>query len=178
MIYDPKWVIIFYVYVVNYIILLHKLSVLSQTECLKDLSPIILTQLVPHSSLRAEEDGMAYFLYKSHFKAFIIMLRFTKYSKSKCISLFHCFLQGLMRQLVLLPGSDATSQICPSSEPQLSALSVPQALLHLPIKPSSTDLPLHPYGETTENINTGIIGCMSVCTVITKSTPLAHMWSM
>ncbi|KAK7168854.1 hypothetical protein R3I93_004990 [Phoxinus phoxinus] len=52
---------------------------------------------------------------------------------------------GLIRQLVLLPGSDATSRICPSSEPRLSALSVPQALLHLPIKPSSTDLPLHPY---------------------------------
>uniref|UniRef100_A0A672KCD3 Thrombospondin type laminin G domain and EAR repeats n=1 Tax=Sinocyclocheilus grahami TaxID=75366 RepID=A0A672KCD3_SINGR len=59
---------------------------------------------------------------------------------------------GLIRQLVLLPGSDATSQICPSSEPRLSALSVPQALLHLPIKPSSTDLPLHPYGETTKTL--------------------------
>lgn len=166
----------------NYIILLHELvkkcPVLSQTESLKDLSPIILIQLVPHSSLLADEDGMAYYLYKSHFKAFFILIRFTMHLKSKCISSFHSFLQGLIRQLVLLPGSDATSQICPSSEPQLSALSVPQALLHLPIKPSSTDLPLHPYGETTENINTGIIGCMSVCTVITKSTPLAHMWSM
>lgn len=83
----------FYIYVLNYIILLHKLikcSVLSQTECLKDLSPMILIQLVPHSSLLAEEDGTAYFLYKSNFKAFIILLRFTMHLKSKCISSFHC----------------------------------------------------------------------------------------
>uniref|UniRef100_A0A8C1YF50 Thrombospondin type laminin G domain and EAR repeats n=1 Tax=Cyprinus carpio TaxID=7962 RepID=A0A8C1YF50_CYPCA len=65
-------------------------------------------------------------------------------------------LSGLIRQLVLLPGSDATSQICPSSEPQLSALSVPQALLHLPIKPSSTDLPLHPY-EAEVRVTAGVI---------------------
>ncbi|XP_057192162.1 thrombospondin-type laminin G domain and EAR repeat-containing protein isoform X2 [Triplophysa rosa] len=54
---------------------------------------------------------------------------------------------GLLRQLVLLPGSDATSKICPSSEPQLSELSIPQALLHLPIKSSSSDLLPHPYAE-------------------------------
>ncbi|XP_052004952.1 thrombospondin-type laminin G domain and EAR repeat-containing protein-like [Xyrauchen texanus] len=62
---------------------------------------------------------------------------------------------GLMRQLVLLPGSDATSQICPSSEPQLSVLSVPQALLHLPIKSSSTDLALPPY-EAEVRVTAGV----------------------
>ncbi|XP_061824119.1 thrombospondin-type laminin G domain and EAR repeat-containing protein-like [Nerophis lumbriciformis] len=36
---------------------------------------------------------------------------------------------GLLRQLVLVPGSDATRQICPSSHPQLAALSVPVMLL-------------------------------------------------
>ncbi|XP_029982945.1 thrombospondin-type laminin G domain and EAR repeat-containing protein-like [Sphaeramia orbicularis] len=40
---------------------------------------------------------------------------------------------GLLRQLVLVPGSDATGHICPSSEPQLTALSVPPLLLDLPI---------------------------------------------
>uniref|UniRef100_A0A3Q4I623 Thrombospondin-type laminin G domain and EAR repeats a n=1 Tax=Neolamprologus brichardi TaxID=32507 RepID=A0A3Q4I623_NEOBR len=39
---------------------------------------------------------------------------------------------GLMRQLVLVPGSDATHQICPSSDPQLAALSVPPLFLDLP----------------------------------------------
>uniref|UniRef100_A0A3B4GEG3 Thrombospondin-type laminin G domain and EAR repeat-containing protein-like n=1 Tax=Pundamilia nyererei TaxID=303518 RepID=A0A3B4GEG3_9CICH len=39
---------------------------------------------------------------------------------------------GLLRQLVLVPGSDATHQICPSSDPQLAALSVPPLFLDLP----------------------------------------------
>ncbi|XP_029973422.1 thrombospondin-type laminin G domain and EAR repeat-containing protein-like [Salarias fasciatus] len=38
---------------------------------------------------------------------------------------------GLLRQLVLVPGSDATHHICPSSDPQLAALSVPPLLLDL-----------------------------------------------
>ncbi|XP_051564788.1 thrombospondin-type laminin G domain and EAR repeat-containing protein-like [Myxocyprinus asiaticus] len=62
---------------------------------------------------------------------------------------------GMMRQLVLLPGSDATSKICPSSEPHLSALSVPQALLHLPIKPFSTDLPFYSY-EAEVQVTAGV----------------------
>lgn len=37
--------------------------------------------------------------------------------------------QGLLRQLVLLPGSDAIHHICPSLTPQLAALSVPPLLL-------------------------------------------------
>lgn len=39
---------------------------------------------------------------------------------------------GMLRQLVLVPGSDASSHVCPSSEPHLSALSVPPKLLDLP----------------------------------------------
>ncbi|CAL9686960.1 unnamed protein product [Knipowitschia caucasica] len=39
---------------------------------------------------------------------------------------------GLLRQLVLVPGSDPTSHMCPSPEPQLTALSVPPKLLDLP----------------------------------------------
>jgi len=50
---------------------------LSQTECLKAPSAMISIQLVPHSSLLAEGEGMAYFLCVSHFNAFfIILLRF------------------------------------------------------------------------------------------------------
>ncbi|XP_058517215.1 thrombospondin-type laminin G domain and EAR repeat-containing protein [Ochotona princeps] len=35
---------------------------------------------------------------------------------------------GLVRQLVLLPGSDATPQLCPSRNAQLAVLSIPQVL--------------------------------------------------
>ncbi|XP_068592498.1 thrombospondin-type laminin G domain and EAR repeat-containing protein-like [Cebidichthys violaceus] len=35
---------------------------------------------------------------------------------------------GLLRQLVLLPGSDATPRLCPTSDPSLAELSVPQVL--------------------------------------------------
>jgi len=45
---------------------------LSQTECLKAPSAMISIQLVPHSSLLAEGDGMAYFLCVSHFNAFLL----------------------------------------------------------------------------------------------------------
>ncbi|CAN9502415.1 unnamed protein product [Ophioblennius macclurei] len=38
---------------------------------------------------------------------------------------------GLLRQLVLVPGSDATHHICPSDDPQLAVLSVPPLLLDL-----------------------------------------------
>ncbi|XP_017324923.1 thrombospondin-type laminin G domain and EAR repeat-containing protein [Ictalurus punctatus] len=52
---------------------------------------------------------------------------------------------GLIRQLVLMPGSDASSHLCPSSDPTMSILSVPQILLHLPGKPPTNQLPLYPY---------------------------------
>ncbi len=60
---------------IEHIVLLHEMFCFVSTECLKDLSLMILTQLVPRSSLLAEEDGTDYFLYKSHFKAFIVLLR-------------------------------------------------------------------------------------------------------
>uniref|UniRef100_A0A3P8ZWV3 Thrombospondin-like N-terminal domain-containing protein n=1 Tax=Esox lucius TaxID=8010 RepID=A0A3P8ZWV3_ESOLU len=53
---------------------------------------------------------------------------------------------GLLRQLVLLPGSDATSRVCPSSYPRLSVLSVPQVLLTMPLIPTGNHVvPLYPY---------------------------------
>ncbi|XP_028291417.1 thrombospondin-type laminin G domain and EAR repeat-containing protein-like isoform X2 [Gouania willdenowi] len=45
---------------------------------------------------------------------------------------------GLLRQLVLVPGSDASSRLCPSQNPELSALSVPHLLLP---SPSHKDTP-------------------------------------
>ncbi|XP_056670782.1 thrombospondin-type laminin G domain and EAR repeat-containing protein [Monodelphis domestica] len=51
---------------------------------------------------------------------------------------------GLLRQLVLLPGSDATSQICPSRNAQLAVLSIPSVLQDLTGSPA--DRVLHyPY---------------------------------
>uniref|UniRef100_A0A3P8UVC2 Thrombospondin type laminin G domain and EAR repeats n=1 Tax=Cynoglossus semilaevis TaxID=244447 RepID=A0A3P8UVC2_CYNSE len=41
---------------------------------------------------------------------------------------------GLIRQVVLVPGLDATDQVCPSPDSHLAALSVPPLLLDLPIK--------------------------------------------
>uniref|UniRef100_A0A8C4S027 Thrombospondin type laminin G domain and EAR repeats n=1 Tax=Erpetoichthys calabaricus TaxID=27687 RepID=A0A8C4S027_ERPCA len=52
---------------------------------------------------------------------------------------------GLLRQLVLLPGSDATSRICPTSNPKLAILSVPSILLDLPLKPSENEVLKYPY---------------------------------
>ncbi|XP_028993372.1 thrombospondin-type laminin G domain and EAR repeat-containing protein-like isoform X2 [Betta splendens] len=42
---------------------------------------------------------------------------------------------GLLRQLVLLPGSDATPQLCPTSYPSLAELSIPQVLTSTPLLP-------------------------------------------
>ncbi|KAJ3591986.1 hypothetical protein NHX12_007116 [Muraenolepis orangiensis] len=39
---------------------------------------------------------------------------------------------GLLRQLVLLPGSDATPRLCPASKPRLADLSVPEVLVTTP----------------------------------------------
>uniref|UniRef100_A0A3P8T8Z2 Thrombospondin type laminin G domain and EAR repeats n=1 Tax=Amphiprion percula TaxID=161767 RepID=A0A3P8T8Z2_AMPPE len=47
---------------------------------------------------------------------------------------------GLLRQLVLVPGSDATHHICPSSDPHIAALSVPPRLLDLPVERVSVGL--------------------------------------
>ncbi|KAK9534348.1 hypothetical protein VZT92_009394 [Zoarces viviparus] len=62
---------------------------------------------------------------------------------------------GLLRQLVLVPGSDATHQICPSSNPQLAVLSVPPLLLDLPV----TGREVHDHGtsyETEERVSVGL----------------------
>uniref|UniRef100_H3B4X8 Thrombospondin type laminin G domain and EAR repeats n=1 Tax=Latimeria chalumnae TaxID=7897 RepID=H3B4X8_LATCH len=52
---------------------------------------------------------------------------------------------GLLRQLVLLPGSDATSRICPNPSPKLAVLSVPRILQDLPVKPSENEVLKYPY---------------------------------
>lgn len=54
--------------------------------------------------------------------------------------------QGLLRQLVLLPGSDATPRLCPASDPSLAELSVPQVLKSTPLQPDHQG-PVYPYGE-------------------------------
>lgn len=54
--------------------------------------------------------------------------------------------QGLLRQLVLLPGSDATPRLCPNSEPSLAELSVPQVLKSTPLEPDQHGS-VYPYGE-------------------------------
>nr|XP_015825245.2 thrombospondin-type laminin G domain and EAR repeat-containing protein isoform X1 [Nothobranchius furzeri] len=48
---------------------------------------------------------------------------------------------GLLRQLVLVPNSDATHQICPSLDPQLAALSIPPLLLDRPVRRKQSDRP-------------------------------------
>ncbi|XP_069388750.1 thrombospondin-type laminin G domain and EAR repeat-containing protein isoform X2 [Paralichthys olivaceus] len=56
---------------------------------------------------------------------------------------------GLLRQLVLLPGSDATPRLCPTSDPSLAELSVPQVLKSTPLQPDHQGQ-VYPYGvETT-----------------------------
>ncbi|MGH0162851.1 UNVERIFIED_CONTAM: hypothetical protein FKN15_044243 [Acipenser sinensis] len=61
--------------------------------------------------------------------------------------------KGLLRQLVLLPGSDATSRICPTSNPRLAVLSIPQVLLDLPVKPSENEVLKYPYVITSWSIH-------------------------
>nr|XP_046269914.1 thrombospondin-type laminin G domain and EAR repeat-containing protein-like [Scatophagus argus] len=61
---------------------------------------------------------------------------------------------GLLRQLVLVPGSDATHLICPSSKPQLAALSVPPLLSDLPVKGREGDGSMTSY-ETDERVSVG-----------------------
>ncbi|XP_019727911.1 thrombospondin-type laminin G domain and EAR repeat-containing protein isoform X1 [Hippocampus comes] len=68
---------------------------------------------------------------------------------------------GLMRQLVLVPGSDATRQICPSTRAQLAALSVPPLLLSdVPANGKNAARHLAPYGtdvvETEARVSVGL----------------------
>ncbi|XP_056391812.1 thrombospondin-type laminin G domain and EAR repeat-containing protein isoform X1 [Hyla sarda] len=56
------------------------------------------------------------------------------------------FFSGLLRQLVLLPGSDATATICPNARPRLSELSIPEVLKELPLRTEGSDIQLmYPY---------------------------------
>ncbi|XP_071382446.1 thrombospondin-type laminin G domain and EAR repeat-containing protein-like [Centroberyx affinis] len=52
---------------------------------------------------------------------------------------------GLLRQLVLLPGSDATPRLCPTSDPGLAELSVPRALSSTPLQPDHSQTQVYPY---------------------------------
>nr|XP_055070193.1 thrombospondin-type laminin G domain and EAR repeat-containing protein [Misgurnus anguillicaudatus] len=61
---------------------------------------------------------------------------------------------GLLRQVVLLPGSDATSHVCPSSRPSLIELSIPTILSHLPVKSLMNEVLLPPY-ETEVRVTLG-----------------------
>ncbi|CAG10357.1 unnamed protein product, partial [Tetraodon nigroviridis] len=72
-------------------------------------------------------------------------------SKGKWKGLF----SGLLRQLVLLPGSDATHHICPSSTPQLAALSVPP-LLSDAAHPGSDDDEQVIYHTQEEKVSVGL----------------------
>ncbi|XP_072253876.1 thrombospondin-type laminin G domain and EAR repeat-containing protein-like [Leuresthes tenuis] len=51
---------------------------------------------------------------------------------------------GLLRQLVLLPGSDAGPRLCPNSEPSLAELSIPRVLKSIPLQPDQQG-PVYPY---------------------------------
>ncbi|KAM8855508.1 thrombospondin-type laminin G domain and EAR repeat-containing protein-like [Spinachia spinachia] len=51
---------------------------------------------------------------------------------------------GLLRQLVLLPGSDATHRLCPTSDPSLAELSIPQVLKSPALQPEQPE-PAYPY---------------------------------
>lgn len=62
---------------------------------------------------------------------------------------------GLLRQLVLVPGSDATHYVCPSSDPQLAALSVPPLLSDLQLPGRKDDNHVTSY-ETEEQVSVGL----------------------
>ncbi|XP_012665781.1 thrombospondin-type laminin G domain and EAR repeat-containing protein [Otolemur garnettii] len=61
---------------------------------------------------------------------------------------------GLVRQLVLLPGSDATLWLCPSRNPQLAVLSIPRVLQALSGKLEDNEVLQYPY-ETDMRVTLG-----------------------
>ncbi|XP_004467885.2 thrombospondin-type laminin G domain and EAR repeat-containing protein [Dasypus novemcinctus] len=61
---------------------------------------------------------------------------------------------GLMRQLVLVPGSDATPQLCPSKDAALAVLSIPPALQDLAGKPEDNEVLKYRY-ETSLKVTLG-----------------------
>ncbi|XP_037380666.1 thrombospondin-type laminin G domain and EAR repeat-containing protein [Talpa occidentalis] len=52
---------------------------------------------------------------------------------------------GLLRQLVLLPGSDATPRLCPCTSAELATLSIPPILQGLPGRPEENEVLKHTY---------------------------------
>ncbi|XP_032355476.1 thrombospondin-type laminin G domain and EAR repeat-containing protein [Etheostoma spectabile] len=62
---------------------------------------------------------------------------------------------GMLRQLVLVPGLDATHHICPSSHPQLAVLSVPPLLSDLPVMGREGEDHVTSY-ETEEQVSVGL----------------------
>ncbi|XDA71564.1 hypothetical protein R6Z07F_001917 [Ovis aries] len=61
---------------------------------------------------------------------------------------------GLVRQLVLLPGSDATPRLCPCVNPELAVLSIPAILRGLTGKPEDNEVLKYPY-ETDMKVTLG-----------------------
>ncbi|NXU93328.1 TSEAR protein, partial [Xiphorhynchus elegans] len=61
---------------------------------------------------------------------------------------------GLLRQLVLLPGADATPQICTTMNFKVATLSVPTVLQDVPVKPASNEVLQYPY-ETDTKVTLG-----------------------
>lgn len=55
-------------------------------------------------------------------------------------------LQGLVRQLVLLPGSDATPRLCPCRSAELAVLSIPPVLQGPSGRPEDNEVLKYPYG--------------------------------
>ncbi|KAL2088154.1 hypothetical protein ACEWY4_016982 [Coilia grayii] len=71
---------------------------------------------------------------------------------------------GLLRQLVLLPGSDATPRICPSSNPRLAELAVPAVLGSLPVANHGNEAITPPH-ESEVRV---IMGLRPACTGVEK----------
>ncbi|NXP41237.1 TSEAR protein, partial [Leiothrix lutea] len=61
---------------------------------------------------------------------------------------------GLLRQLVLLPGADATPRICHAVNFKVATLSVPSVLQDVPAKPVSNEVLKYPY-ETDMKVTLG-----------------------
>ncbi|KAK2494997.1 LOW QUALITY PROTEIN: hypothetical protein MC885_016340 [Smutsia gigantea] len=61
---------------------------------------------------------------------------------------------GLIRQLVLLPGSDATPRLCPCRNPELAVLSIPPILRGLTGQPEDNEVLKYPY-ETRLKVTLG-----------------------
>ncbi|KAK2538707.1 Tspear [Columba livia] len=57
---------------------------------------------------------------------------------------------GLLRQLVLLPGADATPRICTALNLKVATLSVPAVLQDVPVKPASNEVLKYPYESDTK----------------------------